>query len=229
MIEPGTYLLYNAGCASCTSLAEQVIAASNGSLKMASLRAPEFNRVLRAVRPLWRFEPTLLTVDGRTAQVATGFLMRFRLLWLLGPRRAIRVARIASRFDVPVIGMGTLSTYPARIAEEQLRKVGSGTRVWVRLGRRWKINATPKTLVLRSRLKKIKLAPQVIEEIRYMASLDENQGFAASAIPGTLDESRRVRLVRVLLQAGFLTLTPPRPRIFATRLRGRYGTPAVRH
>jgi predicted DCC family thiol-disulfide oxidoreductase YuxK len=195
VIAPGTYLLYDGGCRRCTRLAEQVVAASDGRLTMASLRAAEFQELLDALCPDRRFEPTLLTIDGGATRVVTGSMMRLRLLRLLRPRRTVRIARIARRYGVPVFSIGTLST--------------RSPEIWVgkRLGARWAITVTDDAVSVSSSTRIITLPVHVAGEIRYMSG--RKRSFSVAKIPGDLDEQGRAVLVRILLREGFLRLSRP--------------------
>jgi len=62
-----------------------------------SLRDPDVRSVLDEVKPGWRWEPMLLEVDGDRRRVYAGVGMRARLVRVLGPRRALRLARIVQQ------------------------------------------------------------------------------------------------------------------------------------
>jgi len=65
--------------------------ASDGKLTARTLRDPDVRSVLDDVKPGWRWEPTLLEVDGDRRRVYVGLGMR--LVRVLGPRRALAVAQ----------------------------------------------------------------------------------------------------------------------------------------
>lgn len=52
-------LLFDSGCQSCSSIADEVQALADGWLTVRSLRDAEMRAVLDEARPGWRFEPTL--------------------------------------------------------------------------------------------------------------------------------------------------------------------------
>ncbi len=79
------WLLYDSGCAVCAALAREVEARSGGRLRVRSLR-----------------EPMLPEVEGGRVRVFTGLTMRARLVQLLGPARALRVAQAVARFGGPI-------------------------------------------------------------------------------------------------------------------------------
>lgn len=91
------YLLFDSGCSLCTSLACQVEEVSDGKLIARSLRDPEIRPILDAENPGWSWEPMLLEMDDEGRQLYTGVGMRLHLARVLGPRRALDVARIVQK------------------------------------------------------------------------------------------------------------------------------------
>jgi predicted DCC family thiol-disulfide oxidoreductase YuxK len=116
------YLLFDSGCAVCTALAREVEALSGGRLGVRSLREPEVQALLNQAHPNWRWEPMLLEIEGEQVRVFTGLAMRWRLVQVLGPARAWRVAQAVARFGGPVLDVD----WGRR---EMLRKLGSGILV----------------------------------------------------------------------------------------------------
>ncbi|WP_448601260.1 hypothetical protein [Thermoflexus hugenholtzii] len=55
--------------------------------------------------PNWRWEPMLLEVEGERVRVFAGLAMRARLVQVLGPVRALRVAQAVARHGGPVLGV----------------------------------------------------------------------------------------------------------------------------
>jgi hypothetical protein len=202
-MESGNYLLYDGGCPKCTRLAKHVAAASDGRLAIADLRDPEFRQRLAEIRPDWRFEPTLLMFANGKGRAVTGFWMRLRLLRLLGLRRAMRVAAMAARGGVPIIGIGTLGSRPRPIFPDEIDLVGPETWVRLRPGQRWNMAVADDVVKLTFQGKEVEMPAHVAYEIQYIAEHGDKR-FAASSIPGDLDEPGRVVLVRVLLRTGFL-------------------------
>ncbi len=98
-------LLYDAGCSLCAALAREVEALSEGRLRVQSLREPEVQALLDRVRPGWRWEPMLLEEEGKRVRVYAGLGMRMRLIRVLGPARAWRVAQLVARFGGPALGV----------------------------------------------------------------------------------------------------------------------------
>lgn len=84
------YLVFDGGCTACTGLAQVIEHETDGWLMTRSLRDSAMTAVLDEVRPGWRWEPTLVEVEGTRTRVYTGIQMRSRLLVGLGLRRAVR-------------------------------------------------------------------------------------------------------------------------------------------
>jgi predicted DCC family thiol-disulfide oxidoreductase YuxK len=99
------WLLYDAGCSVCAALAREVEALSGGRLRVRSLREPEVQALLDRARPGWRWERMLVEIDGEQVRVFAGLAMRMRLLQILGPARALRVAQAVARMGGPVLGV----------------------------------------------------------------------------------------------------------------------------
>ncbi|WP_322798577.1 hypothetical protein [Thermoflexus sp.] len=87
------------------SWTREVESRSDGRLRARSSREAEVQALLDRARPGWRWEPMSLEVDGEQARVYTGLPMRLRLVGILKPVRALRVARIVARFGRPVLGV----------------------------------------------------------------------------------------------------------------------------
>ena len=87
------YLLFDGGCSVCAALAREVEALSGGRLGVRNLRDPEIQVLLNRARPGWRWEPMLVVIEGERVRVLAGLGMRARLVQVLGPVRALRVAQ----------------------------------------------------------------------------------------------------------------------------------------
>ncbi len=99
------HLLFDSGCSVCAALAREVEARSGGRLGVRSLRDPEVQAMLNRAHPGWRWEPMLLEIEGERIRVFTGLSMRWRLVQILGPARALRVAQAVARHGGPVLGV----------------------------------------------------------------------------------------------------------------------------
>jgi hypothetical protein len=99
------WLLYDAGCSICAALAREVEALSGGRLRVRSLREPEIQALLDRARPGWQWEPMLVEIEGEQVRVFAGLSLRARLVQVLGPVRALRVAQAVARMGGPVLGV----------------------------------------------------------------------------------------------------------------------------
>ena len=72
---------------------------------MRSLRDPEVQALLDQAHPGWQWESMLVEIEGEHIRVFTGLAMRMRLLQILGPVRAWRVAQAVARMGGPVLGV----------------------------------------------------------------------------------------------------------------------------
>jgi len=99
------YLLFDSGCSVCAALAREVEARSGGRLGVRSLRDPEVQALLDRARPGWRWEPMLVEIEGERVRIFTGLAMRWRLVQVLGPVRALRVAQAVARHGGPVLSV----------------------------------------------------------------------------------------------------------------------------
>jgi predicted DCC family thiol-disulfide oxidoreductase YuxK len=99
------WLLYDAGCSVCAALAREVETLSGGRLRVRSLREPEIQALLDRARPGWRWEPMLVEIEGERVRVFAGLAMRWRLVQVLGPVRALRAAQAVARMGGPVLGV----------------------------------------------------------------------------------------------------------------------------
>jgi predicted DCC family thiol-disulfide oxidoreductase YuxK len=99
------WLLYDAGCSLCAALAREVEALSGGRLRVQSLREPEIQALLDRARPGWQWEPMLVEIEGERVRVFAGLAMRWRLVQVLGPVRALRVAQAVARMGGPVLSV----------------------------------------------------------------------------------------------------------------------------
>lgn len=95
------YLLFDSGCSMCNGLAKGVERESVGRLALLSLREPRVQTLLAQARPDWRWEPTLVEVEGDKTHVFTGMAMRTRILAVVGPRRAWRIAQLVAKSQMP--------------------------------------------------------------------------------------------------------------------------------
>ncbi len=98
------YILFDSGCAQCSDVAAEIEKASDHKLRGKSLYAPEAKAWLDRARPGWRFEPTLVELDGERARAFTGMAMRTHLLTFLNPLQLLKVARAVQKAGIPLFG-----------------------------------------------------------------------------------------------------------------------------
>jgi len=70
-----------------------------------SVWEPEVRALLDRARPGWQWEPMLVEIEGERVRVFTGLAMRWRLVQVLGPVRALRAAQAVTRMGGPVLGV----------------------------------------------------------------------------------------------------------------------------
>jgi len=87
-------LLFDSGCALCTGLARAIEREADGWLIARSLQEPDIRALLDTARPGWTWAPTLLEERDGDVRAFTGAALQARLVAGLGPRRALRVARL---------------------------------------------------------------------------------------------------------------------------------------
>lgn len=98
------YLLFDASCSLCSDLAGDVERASGNKLETKSLYAPDALELLKKARPDYKFEPTLLQVQGDQVRAYTGMAMRAQMVTFLNPIQLLKIARIVQKAGVPLFG-----------------------------------------------------------------------------------------------------------------------------
>lgn len=98
------YILYDSGCAQCDDLAAKIEQASGGALMGMSLYDRSAKQWLDRARPNWKFEPTLLQVDGDQVSTYTGMSMRAHMLTFLNPLQLFKIVRVVQQAGVPLFG-----------------------------------------------------------------------------------------------------------------------------
>ena len=113
------YLLFDSGCTMCVDVARAIEQTSNGWMQARSLSDPEMQALLVKARPNWKWEPTLLEVDGQKVKVFTGGRLRAKIGFGLGLRRAWRIVQHLSEAR-PVVYEGRLFTSARRTFFKQM-------------------------------------------------------------------------------------------------------------
>ena len=97
------YLLFDAGCFACSSLAAIIEEVSSGELKTLPLDSVEAEKFLRQAFPRgWKHQPYLATVKQGVLVVSAKLRMTLALGLLLGPKKGWEVYKLARAFDVPL-------------------------------------------------------------------------------------------------------------------------------
>jgi methylamine dehydrogenase accessory protein MauD len=104
MNKPEHYILFDSGCAQCSDVAEEIENASDHKLRGKSLYAPEAKQWLDRARPGWKFEPTLVEVDGDHVRAYTGMAMRAHMVTFLNPVQLLKIARVVQKAGIPLFG-----------------------------------------------------------------------------------------------------------------------------
>lgn len=114
------YLLFDAGCDTCSGTAKQIQDEAGETLTVRSIAEPEIQQYLdKALPEGWDWEPMILEVseDDKDIQVHSGLLMRFRLIQLLGINKALNVASVVYKSIRPAMDLQSRRTF--------LRQTGS--------------------------------------------------------------------------------------------------------
>ena len=101
------YLLFDPGCGVCTSLASEIERIAGGRLAARSLADPEMTQQLERARPNTRWEPTLLEIRDESVTAHTGRMLGWRLISVLGLRRAWTISRLLGITTPRGSGRGT--------------------------------------------------------------------------------------------------------------------------
>ncbi len=87
------YLLYDAGCSTCSRAAKELEKLTDGWLTLRSLREPAIRQQLDEIEPNWVWRPMLLETDGTDTNLYKGHRMMTRMVQALGLRQAWQVAQ----------------------------------------------------------------------------------------------------------------------------------------
>lgn len=111
------YLLFDSGCTFCSTVARELQCHAADFLLARSLRDPEMQALLGEASPTWRWQPTLIEVDGSDTRILTGASLLARLVLGLGLHRTLRIARTMSRSATSIgAGLGFLSFLGSMLA-----------------------------------------------------------------------------------------------------------------
>jgi predicted DCC family thiol-disulfide oxidoreductase YuxK len=97
------YLVFDAGCSTCTQLAVSIQDAAGTKLEAISIRDAETKALLDQAFPEgWRHAPYFVVVDRGRVRASTGMSAALRMGWLMGPWKALRIWSLARRSGVAV-------------------------------------------------------------------------------------------------------------------------------
>lgn len=97
-------LLFDSKCSKCSQMAAEIAYAAGGKIELGSLYDPEMSAILRSNNLSWEWKPTLLIFQNNRVKVFTSKGLGWKLIQLLGVRRAFRLLRTVQRYSA-------LSTY----------------------------------------------------------------------------------------------------------------------
>ncbi|MDQ2888788.1 MAG: hypothetical protein M3Y39_22220, partial [Chloroflexota bacterium] len=91
------YLLFDAGCHVCSSVAQIAEDVSDKWLTTRSLSDPEMQSLLAQAKKRWCWEPTLLEVKGDSVHAFTGIALSTKMLFGIGPRKAWKMILLMNK------------------------------------------------------------------------------------------------------------------------------------
>ena len=98
------YILFDSGCAQCTDIAAEIEKATGNNLLGKSLYAPEAKQWLDRALPGWKFEPTLVELNGDKVRAFTGMSMRAQMVTFLNPLQLLKLVRVLQKAGIPLFG-----------------------------------------------------------------------------------------------------------------------------
>lgn len=98
------YLVFDAGCSTCTELSQAIHKAASGKLEIISIHDQQAQGLLDQAYPDgWGFRPYLVELESDKAAASTGIIMALRLGLLLGLRQAWHVWKLARQHGAVAI------------------------------------------------------------------------------------------------------------------------------
>ena len=106
------FLVFDSGCSLCSELAQQIQDATGDKLQLVSIHSDTANELLGQAYPNgWKYAPYVVAVDQQQVRAWTGFGAALRLGWLMGPRKAWSVYKLACQAGVRVPLNGNPGAY----------------------------------------------------------------------------------------------------------------------
>lgn len=95
------YLIFNASCSACNSLALRLEIAAAGKLNAIDIASEQAKDILNQAFPKgWEYNPYLITVKGDRVSASSGNKMVLQLGMLLGPEKAWKIYNQARQYGV---------------------------------------------------------------------------------------------------------------------------------
>lgn len=95
------YLLFDSKCLQCSQVARTIEGYCDSWCAVRSLHEPSMQELLVKANPLWKWEPTLLEVQGADVRIFTRAALRIHLLRELGPRKAWQLLQAIGKTSLP--------------------------------------------------------------------------------------------------------------------------------
>ena len=93
------YLIFDASCSACSSLARTIEAAAKGKLKIINIESEQAKKLLsQSFLGGWNHQPYLVTVNRERVSASTGNKMILQIGMLLGPQKAWRIFNLAQQY-----------------------------------------------------------------------------------------------------------------------------------
>lgn len=103
------YLVFDADCPVCNTLAKTIAASANGKLQALNIQSSKARFLLDQAYPAgWNFAPYFIVVDNKQVKAWKGVRAALRLGVLIGPRKALRFWNLARKYGV-TLPIGTKS------------------------------------------------------------------------------------------------------------------------
>lgn len=104
--QTGWTLVFDGGCLSCSSIAEEVASCAEDRIKVRAFQDPEIQELLARAPGAPTDEPVLLHHADGDVEAYTGLVMRARLARIVGVRRTMRLLSALARLETPVPDAG---------------------------------------------------------------------------------------------------------------------------
>lgn len=97
------YLLFDSSCTKCSQIARAVEQICSGWCAARSLHEPSMQELLGKTNSRWKWEPTLIEVQGASVRNFRGITLRIYLLRALGPKKTWNLLQAMSQTFIPSV------------------------------------------------------------------------------------------------------------------------------